>query len=287
MVADLLQLARPRDWIKQAFVLMPVPFALASDAELEPVSFALGVLAFCLASSAVYAYDDALDAALDRQHPVKRKRPVADGRIGAGQARGLAALLLAAALLLGVASGSGTAVALIAAYALLNLLYGHFAKHVPLVDVFLLSTGFVIRVFLGCALMRVEPSNWLLLCSSTLALFLALTKRRADLVSGVDASHRPSLSGYTTAFLEQATGITAGVALLSYALYSLDAGVFLPGREFASLPFVAFGILDYLRLAHTRNLGGSPVDVVTSEPSVPICAIGWAITAAWSLGLTL
>jgi len=285
MLRDVLHLIRLRDWIKQAFVLMPVPFALADGAVLRPLSLTFGVLGFCLASSAVYAYNDAIDAELDRQHPEKRNRPVASGRIRPGQARTIAMGLLSLALLLGAASGTWAAVVVILIYAAVNLVYGHWAKHVPLVDVFLLSSSFLLRVFFGCAVMRVDPSNWLLLCSSTLALFLALTKRRADLVIGVDATHRPSLAGYTTSFLDQATTIAAGVALMSYALYALEAKVFLPSREFASLPFVAFGILDYLRLAHTRNLGGSPVEVVTRESSIPLCGIGWTIAVAWSLGL--
>jgi len=283
MLDDVLRLMRPRDWVKQVFVLMPVPFALAAGATLEPFTLARGVLAFCLASSAVYTYGDALDAERDRRHPDKCTRPIAAGRVGASQARLLALLMLALALLLGLATRSSVAVLLIALYALLNLLYGHFGKHVPLVDVFLLSSGYLIRVFLGCALMGVDPSNWLLLCSSTLALFLALTKRRADLLTA-DTSQHPSLSGYTTSFLDQAMGITAGIAWLAYALYCLEAGVFLVGREFTSLPFVAFGILDYLRLAHTRNLGGSPVAVVTTEPSIPICGVGWSLAVGWSLG---
>jgi len=287
MLRDAVRLMRPRDWIKQVFVLLPVPFGLADGAQLDPVRFALGVFAFCLVSSAAYAYDDALDAELDRQHPEKRNRPVAAGRIREAQARRLAAALLVLAVLLGLLAGGQHAARLIALYAGLNLVYGHFAKHVALLDVFVLASGFVIRVLLGCALMDVSPSNWLLLCSLTLALFLALTKRRADLVIGMDETHRPSLSGYTMGFLDQATAISAGVALLAYALYCLEAGVFLPGREFASLPFVAFGILDYLRLAHTHNLGGSPVDVVTRQRSIPICGAGWTLSVAWSLGLSL
>ena len=287
MLRDVVRLMRPRDWVKQAFVLMPVPFALATSAQLQPLRLGLGVLGFCLASSAVYAYNDALDAHLDRLHPTKRNRPVASGRISPTQARLIALALECAALLLGVLSGSLTAVWLMLAYALLNLLYGHLAKHVSLVDVFLLSTGFVIRVFLGCALMGVQPSNWLLLCSSTLALFLALTKRRADLVTGLDERVRPALAAYTTSFLDQAIGITAGVAILSYALYCLEAAVFQPGREFASLPFVAFAILDYLRIAHLENMGGSPVDVIMANLRIPLSVVGWTLAIGWSLGFVV
>jgi len=136
MLRDAVRLMRPRDWIKQVFVLLPVPFGLADGAQLDPVRFALGVFAFCLVSSAAYAYDDALDAELDRQHPEKRNRPVAAGRIREAQARRLAAALLVLAVLLGLLAGGQHAARLIALYAGLNLVYGHFAKHVALLDVF-------------------------------------------------------------------------------------------------------------------------------------------------------
>lgn len=284
MIAALLRLARPKDWVKNAFVVMPVPFALAAGASLEPVSFGIGLAAMCLAGSATYALNDTRDAELDRVHPRKRDRPVASGAVPVPIALGFAAALAAAALGLAIATGSELAVVLIALYLALQLTYSLGAKHVPLIDVFLLSSGHVIRVFLGCALLAVSASNWLLLCTSTLALFISLTKRRGDVVQGLDAEHRPSLRGYNLPFLDQATGITAGIALLSYALYSIEAGVFLPGREFASLPFVAFGILDYLRIAHTEGEGASPVDLVF-RPALLFAGAGWLVAAAWSLGI--
>ena len=121
-------------------------------------------------------------------------------------------------------------------------------------DVFLLSSGFVIRVLLGCALVSAPPSTWLLLCTTTLALFLGFAKRRADLKEGLDHHHRPSLRGYSMSFLDQAMAICAGVAILSYALYSIEAKVLLPGREMASMPFVAYGILNYLRMADVEDV---------------------------------
>jgi 4-hydroxybenzoate polyprenyltransferase len=283
VLAALVRLARPKDWVKNAFVVIPVPFALAAGARFDPLPFAIGLVAMCLAGSASYALNDTRDAELDRAHPRKRNRPVASGAVPEAVALAFAAALAAAALGLAFASGRDFAVVLIALYLVLNLVYSLGAKHAPLVDVFLLSSGHVIRVLLGCALLGVAASNWLLLCASTLALFLSLTKRRADLVQGFDPEHRPSLRGYNLQFLDQATGITAGIALLSYALYSIEAGVFLPGREFASLPFVAFGILDYLRIAHTEDEGASPVDLVF-RPTLLLAGIGWIVAAAWSLG---
>lgn len=285
MLKDWIGLARPRDWVKSVFIFMPVPFALADGATFRPTVFATGVAAFCLASSAVYALNDAFDAKLDRSNPRTKNRPVASGRISEAAAYAFSALLALGSLGLGWTTGLWAVPALIGTYLLLNVIYSAFGKHVSLVDVFLLSSGFVIRVFLGCVLLAVAASNWLLLCTSTLALFMALTKRRADLVMGMDAAQRPSLAGYNLPFLDQAMGITAGTALLAYALYSIESQFFRPGREFASLPFVAFVILNYLRLAHTEGKGGSPVDLALREPSFLVAGMGWAAAAAWSLGI--
>ena len=119
----------------------------------------------------------------------------------------------------------------------------------------------------------------------TLALFLALMKRRGEVILGMDDGHRPSLRGYSVQFLDQAMGITAGMALLAYALYCIEADPFLPGREFASLPFVAFGILEYLRIAQTAGTGRNPVELALRHPSLLLAGAGWLATAAWSLGV--
>jgi hypothetical protein len=125
----------------------------------------------------------------------------------------------------------------------------------------------------------------LLLCTSSLALFLGFAKRRADLQNGLTKQHRPSLRGYSLAFLDQAITITAGIAALSYALYSIETKLLLPGRQMASMPFVIYGILKYLRLADVEGIGGSPVDVVYHSFAMQVCAVGWLATVTWALGL--
>ena len=202
------------------------------------------------------------------------------------------AVLLVVGLGLCTASERYPSVIIVLAYIAANLAYSMGARNVPLLDVFLLSSGFVLRVLLGCALVMMTPSPWLLLCTTTLALFLGFTKRRADLSDDLDASHRPSLRGYSRAFLDQAMSICAGVVILAYALYCIDAKkeppakqMFLPGRELASLPFVAYGILDYLRKVYVEGIGGSPVEVAYRSRSMQICAAGWLAAVTWSLGM--
>ena len=284
-IRDFIKLARPRDWLKNVFVLMPVPFALAAGGHFEPVTFVLGVAALSLASSAVYALNDALDAERDRLHERKRERPIAAGRISKTEALVFAAALLVAGFGLAALSGSAVALLVVAAYVAKEVLYQLGLKHVPLVDVFLLSSGFVLRVVLGAGLVGTAPSNWLLLVSSTLALFISLAKRRSELSRGMDGAHRPALSGYTVPFLDQAMGVSAGMILIGYALYCMDAQVLLAGREFASLPFVVFGVLEYLRLAQVRDEGGSPIDLLFTSPALVVCGVGWTLASLWSVGL--
>jgi decaprenyl-phosphate phosphoribosyltransferase len=283
-IRDLVEVSRPKHWVKNIFVLMPLPFALAAGAELHPVSFLFGLFALCLASSAVYAFNDAADAERDRLHPVKSQRPVASGRLSIRTARIWSLVLALLGATTALVSNSPGAVAVLLVYLAFNLFYCLGGKNVPLLDVFLLASGFVLRVIMGCALVQVAPSNWLLLCSSTLALFMALAKRRADLVRGMDSEHRPSLSGYTSDFLNQAMGITAAMTLIAYALYSLEAPVLVPGREFASLPFVVFGVLEYLRLVYVKQAGESPVDMLF-RPEILLCGLGWIAAITWSLQL--
>lgn len=285
MIRELIRLGRPRHWVKNAFVLMPLPFAIASGAHVDWVSFGLGLLGFCLANSAVYAFNDAHDAERDRLHPDKRDRPVAAGRVSVGAARLWSGVLLVASLGLTALSGRPSALAVTAVYVLLNLGYNFGGKHVPVLDVFLLAAYYLLRVSLGCVLVDVVPSNWLLLCTGALALFLSLAKRRADLVLGLDAEHRPVLDGYTRDFLDQAMVISAGTTLIAYALYCLEASVMVPGREFTSLPLVVFVVLEYLRLVQVRNAGGSPVDLVLRSPVLLGCGLAWIVAVSWSVGL--
>jgi len=284
-LSQLIRLGRPRHWAKNAFVLMPVPFALAAGATLDTGEFLVGLFGFSLLNSAVYVFNDLRDIDQDRRHASKKHRPLASGMVRPGSALLWCAALLATGALLILWTGREHALWVAAVYVALNVSYSLGAKDVPLLDVFILSSGFVLRVLLGCALVGVQPSNWLLLCSSTLALFLALTKRRADLTAGLGVDHRPSLTGYNLAFVDQAMGIAATMAVIAYGMYTIEAEVTVAGREFAPLLFVAYGVFEYLRLAHVNDAGGSPVDTVFGSPSMLLAGFGWVAATVWSLGL--
>jgi len=283
---DLVRLARPRDWLKNVFVLMPLPFAVASGADLSVGSLLLGIAGMCLVSSSVYALNDVLDAERDRLSARNSRRPVASGRLSARTALAAAFIWLAAGMMLGQLSAHPGAPVILAAYAAMNLVYSFGLKHVPLVDAFILSTFYVLRVVLGCVLVGVAPSNWLLLCSSALALLIALGKRRGELVNAPSAAQRPALAGYNRVYLDQAMAIIAGVTLFSYALYSIETPLLVKGREFASLPFVVFGVLEYLRLAQVRGEGESPVELLLRSPGLVVAGVGWVLASLWSVGLS-
>jgi 4-hydroxybenzoate polyprenyltransferase len=286
MLTALIRLARPKHWIKNVFVLLPVPFAMKVGAKFEAAPFLLGLLGFCLINSAIYTLNDLRDAEADRRHPQKRHRPIASGVVPGWIAVVQIGVLLTLGWGLCLTFVQYKVVLVVAGYIAVNLAYCYGAKHIALLDVFLLAAGFVIRVLLGCVLMSVPPSAWLLLCTSSLALFLGFAKRRADIHEGLDRTHRPSLEGYNQAFLDAALSICAGVALLAYALYCIEMlKPMHPGREMASMPFVAYGILNYLRMVHVDGAGGSPVEIAYRSIPTQICGLGWLIAVTWSMGI--
>jgi 4-hydroxybenzoate polyprenyltransferase len=284
----LLVLSRPWHWVKNIFVLMPLPFAVKTHAGLQFMPFAIGFTGFCLLNSAVYALNDVADAEADRLHSRKKDRPVASGDVSGTLALIWGMLLLAAGMTLGWLADRPSALVIMFLYIGLNVAYSLGAKHVTLLDVFLISAGFVLRILLGCYLVNVNPSAWLLLCSSSLALFLGCAKRRADLAAGLRPEHRPSLAGYDVSFLNQVLGITATVTLMAYCLYSLESPVFnkeQPVRQLASVPFVAYGILHYLRIALIQGAGASPVAMFYTSRTLQICGLCWFAAVTWSMGL--
>jgi 4-hydroxybenzoate polyprenyltransferase len=282
-IAAFVKLARPAHWVKNVFILMPIPYSLASDGVLDPTIFLLGFVGFCLANSGVYALNDAHDAEQDRLSESKKTRPIASGRISQSSGLIFSAVLLAVALALAWSTGRASAIWITVAYIAINIVYSFFGRSVALLDVFLLSSGFVLRVLLGCALVGVVASNWILLCSSTLALFLGFAKRRGDLVAGMDGAHRPSLAGYNMTFLDQAIGVTSGMAIVAYALYCMESPALVAGREFATLPFVVFGVFEYLRIVHVKSQGASPVEILLTNRLLQLCGVGWTLATFWSL----
>ncbi len=261
--------ARPRQWIKNGALLAPLIFsrrvALVGSVERALLSAVL----FCALASAVYLFNDLLDRERDRLHPEKRHRPIAAGELPVGVAGAASALLaaggLGGALALSLPFGGAAA-----AYLVLQLGYSLLLKHLVLIDVFALAAGFVLRVVAGALAIAVPISNWLYLCTLLLALFLALAKRRAELVALEEeaGSHRRSLALYSLPLLDQLLGIVSACTIVAYSLYTLAADTL---QKFGTdalkftIPCVIFGLFRYLFLIHRHGAGGSPERVLLSD----------------------
>lgn len=280
-----IRLLRPWHWLKNGFVLTGLLFGHAYH-EPAMVWAALGAtLAFCFAASAVYAFNDCMDRDHDRAHPDKRQRPVASGEIAPRAALGASAGLAAAGLLLAAAVAIPVA-AIVAAYLAQNVAYSMGLKRVPVLDVFLIASGFMLRVLAGTAGIGIEPSRWLLACVFLLTLFLGFGKRRAERsrLAEVAATHRAVLGRYGARFLDRAILICATAMLVTYALYTIaDSTVALHGttRLVLTLPFVLLGTMRYLYLLHYRGSGGDPVDALLRDPLLAASACGWLGTVIW------
>lgn len=284
-LADLARLARPYQWVKNGFVFAGVLFGHAwTHPTLLGQAIAL-FAAFCLMSSAVYAINDIADREADRRHPAKRTRPIAAGRVGVAAAAAFALVLGACGLAL-AAGVSMTALAILAGYALLNAGYSAGLKHVAVLDVFIIASGFMLRLLAGTAGLGIAPSRWLLLCGFMATLFLGFAKRRAELSgdAGNDpAAARRALEGYTAGLLDRMIGICAAGALIAYGLYSIDPlTIAMHGTDklVFTLPLVAYGLFRYVYVLYRRGGGGDPTLEFLRDPHLIGAVLAW-------LGLTV
>ncbi|MBI2218052.1 MAG: decaprenyl-phosphate phosphoribosyltransferase [Candidatus Rokubacteria bacterium] len=272
------QSLRPRQWVKNLFVFAGLVFA---ERLFTPsAAVALGAFAvFCALSGAVYLLNDVADRERDRRHPQKRHRPIASGRLGVGAAVVLAVVLAAAALGAGLAVNRGFALTAFAYVVLLGL-YSAWLKHVVIVDVLVVSMGFVLRAVAGALAIAVEISGWLLICTILIALFLALGKRRHEVLALADAAarHRPILEEYSAALLDQMIAVVTASTVTAYALYTMSpetVAKFHTRLLPATLPFVLYGIFRYLYLLYHRQLGGNPSELFLNDKALLWNTVAW------------
>jgi 4-hydroxybenzoate polyprenyltransferase len=277
---ELLVAVRPRQWVKNAFLLAGLVFSrhlLDAPVLLRVLA---GVLTFCAASSAVYLFNDLYDIEQDREHPEKRNRPLAAGRLDPRVAWISLVVLAAGALVSAWALDRGF-IWIVGTYLALNAAYSPFLKHFVVIDVMVIASGFVLRVLGGTALAGVEPSDWLILCTIMLSLFLGFSKRRHEVATIGDraTSHRRVLAHYSLPFLDQINAATCAGTIMCYALYTLSAETvqrFGTRRLVLTVPFVVYGVFRYLYLTHQRSLGGNPTRAVLEDGPIVIAGILWA-----------
>jgi len=279
----LIRLIRPHQWVKNAFVVAPLFFTPERVTAVTAGWVAAGFVAFCAASSAVYILNDALDREADRAHPTKRFRPLAAGTVSLPVAFTTMALLLIAAAAISF-SLSPLFTAIVALYLVINVGYSLGLKQLSIIDVMAISLGFVLRVYAGGTLIGVHPTVWIIACTMLLALFLALAKRRDDLVKHLDEHHRHSLSGYTVRFVDTAIAIVLAALLVSYLLYTTapeNIHRFHTDQLYVTAPFVIAGILRYLQITLVEEHSGSPTHVVLTDRFLLGAIAGWIVVFGW------
>jgi 4-hydroxybenzoate polyprenyltransferase len=271
---------RPHQWTKNLVVLAALAF---SKHLFERDAAALAALAFgvfCALAGGVYLVNDLVDVERDRLHPRKRARPLASGALGMPAARVAAASLIALGLLAAWAVGPGF-LACALGYLALNLAYSFGLKDVVILDVLAIAVGFVLRAVAGAVAIQVVFSEWLIVCTLLLALFLALAKRRHELVTLQDAAgHRRALAEYSPYLLDQMIGVVTASCLTAYAFYTLAPETvekYRTDRLALTIPFVIYGIFRYLYLVHRREQGGSPTDVLLTDRPLLAATVIWGL----------
>ena len=271
---------RPRQWSKNLLLFAGLLFAAKLGDAVRWLEAATAFAAYCAASSAAYLVNDVRDAAHDRTHPLKRLRPVARRELSPGAALWLAGGLVVLAGLLVIPLGA-VSLAFLAGFLALQVVYSLGLKHLVLLDVFAIAALFVLRSAAGAAAVDVRISPWLLLVTALLALFLALAKRRSELV--LPGSSRPVLDGYSLPLIDQLIAVTVACTIAAYAIYTFTAH---SPALMATIPFVVFGLFRYLLLVHRDDLGEEPENVLLTDRPLVIAVVLWALTAAVILALT-
>lgn len=279
-----LQLIRPKQWIKNGFVLAPLVFSqqLFNHWALSRAAEAFG--GWCMLASGIYVANDILDRDADRQHPDKCSRPVASGVVPVRVAASLAAVLILTGILSLAALGREVFIPGLL-YAVINLAYSMYLKRVVIVDVMALASGFVLRVIAGAGAIAVWVSPWLILCTGLLALFLGFEKRRGEqiLLSRGATKHRVVHNHYSPYFLDQLISVLTASSVISYTLYTISEDTrmrFHTDKLFVTVPFVLYGIFRYLYLVHQKNGGGNPTEIVFTDPPFAANLALWIASCA-------
>lgn len=289
VVSGLVRTMRPRQWTKNGIVFAALIFAHQLGDPANVARSAAAFFIFCFLSSTVYLLNDVFDAANDRAHPTKRRRPVAAGVVSPALAVGTGAVLAVASLAAAL-SLSGSLAAIGAIYLAANLLYSAWLKRIVIVDVMVISAGFVLRAVAGGVAIDVEVSAWLILCTILLSLFLALCKRRQELALLDSATaYRGILREYSIEYLDQMISIVTAATIVAYSSYTLSADVQTrlgTHQLYLTVPFVIYGIFRYLYLVHRKEMGGSPTEALLADRPLLGGILLWGAAVVLILYLT-
>jgi len=283
MFKNLFKLARPTQWLKNGVLLAALVFAGEMSQTLKIELALFGVVVFCLLSSAIYTFNDLIDREQDRQHPLKKERPLASGKVTVGQAVSMIIVLLIAGLV-GAWFINMNFFIISLVFIGLNLLYTLFLKNIVILDAMTVGLSFVIRACAGALAIGVTASTWMLINTLLLALFLSFGKRRHELMLLEEGAvaHRKILGHYSPYLLDQMIGITTASVVVMYMLYSFSTEVSEKlGTDYLylTIPFVVYGIFRYLYLIHKKDKGGSPTRVLITDLPILMTVLLWVLTS--------
>ena len=286
-LSNVIKLMRPHQYIKNLFIFLPLFFALKiTDIQLLTSSF-IAFIAFSLTASAVYILNDYRDIDDDRGHPTKRYRPLASGAINKQQGIGIMFVLLGIGFLM-MSMLSLSAVAILGVYVVMNVLYTFWLKHIAILDVVIIAIGFVLRLFIGASVTNIELSMWIVTMTFLLALFMALAKRRDDMLIYLDTGKkmRSVIDGYNLQFLDTAMSIMASVVIVAYVIYTSSLEVITRVHSnylYLTSLFVIIGIMRYLQIAFVFQDSGSPTKIVLKDRFMQLTIVGWIVSFGWIL----
>jgi 4-hydroxybenzoate polyprenyltransferase len=284
-IPDLWRLLRPRQWVKNSFVLTGILFANAWRQPELVERVLLATASYCLAASGVYIVNDLIDRPHDLNHPRKKQRPLSANKVSVTAAVVVLIILWLAAFAIGF-TVSRAVVTILLIYVVVNIAYSLHLKHVVILDVFIIASGFMLRILAGTIGVAIAPSQWLLLCGLMMALFLGFAKRRAELYALTEDSptHRRVLGHYQPVLLDNMIVVTATCVIITYSLYTMSPAT-IQAHHTESLiytvPFVIYGIFRYIYSLHKKNAGGDPALQIFRDPHLLVAIVGWLIVTLW------
>ena len=281
VIVDVFHLCRPAEWVKNLFVLAPLLFSPPQWTASGVSRAALATIAFCFWSSSLYCVNDALDAKADSQHPMKRNRPLASGRISTGVALAASVMLILIANAIGAILISWSFLFYGMLYLGNGFTYCLLLKHRVIIDVISIAIGFVLRLMAGCSAIDVVPSSWLLLCGFSLAMMLGFGKRRLEIGAAENATaYRATLISYDIPKLNMLLSVTCSICLMAYILYVVapqTVALHHTDRLIITVPFVVYGIFRYtFKVQEGRHSG--PLGVLAGDPIFALNGLLWLAT---------
>jgi decaprenyl-phosphate phosphoribosyltransferase len=274
-------LARPHQYLKNGFIWLPVFFGYQITDSKSLALTLLAFAAFCMMSSAIYVINDFKDMEEDRRHPVKKNRPLASGAVEYREALWIGLILFGVSVTLSLSGLPQACLYLLLAYLLLNIAYSQRLKHIPIVDIVCIALGFVIRIFVGGTAAQVPISPWIVIMAFLLALFLALAKRRDDLLLTDQGTQvRKAIDGYNLEFISLAMGIMASVIIVAYILYTVSPEVVAKHgthRLYITAIWVLLGLLRYLQITFVEEKSGSPTLVLIKDYQLQVIILLWLV----------